>query len=85
MTDGEVRQITAPTMFCVGTGDPYLTPTQARPAIAKIPGAVLHEVPGGARPLAGGSRWLRQAHDRPPHAGGSPLPLAGPGAAVRDQ
>lgn len=50
MTDGELRQITAPTMFCIGTGDPFLSPAQARPSIAKIPGAVLHEVPGGHGP-----------------------------------
>jgi pimeloyl-ACP methyl ester carboxylesterase len=50
MTDDELRQIAAPTMFCLGTGDPFLTPAQARPAIAKINGAVLHEVPGGHGP-----------------------------------
>jgi hypothetical protein len=38
------------TMFCWGTGDPFLAPARARPAIAKIPGAVLHEVPGGHGP-----------------------------------
>jgi pimeloyl-ACP methyl ester carboxylesterase len=37
-------------MFCWGTGDPFLTPGQARPAIAKIPGVVLLEVPGGHGP-----------------------------------
>ena len=50
MTDAELGQITAPTMFCWGISDPFLTPSQARPAIAKIPGAVLHEVPGGHGP-----------------------------------
>ena len=50
MTDAELGQITAPTMFCWGTDDPFLTPAQARPAIARIPGAVLHEVPGGHGP-----------------------------------
>jgi pimeloyl-ACP methyl ester carboxylesterase len=50
MTDSELRQVTAPTMFCLGTGDPFLSPAQARPAIAKIPGATLHEVPGGHGP-----------------------------------
>jgi pimeloyl-ACP methyl ester carboxylesterase len=50
MTDAELGRITAPTMFCWGTDDPFLTPAQARPAIAKIPGAVLHEVPGGHGP-----------------------------------
>ena len=50
MTDAELAQITVPTMFCWGTGDPFLSPAQARPAIAKIAGAVLHEVPGGHGP-----------------------------------
>jgi pimeloyl-ACP methyl ester carboxylesterase len=50
LTDGELGQITAPTMFCLGTDDPFLTPAQARPAVAAIPGAVLHEVPGGHGP-----------------------------------
>jgi len=47
-------------MFCVGSSDPFLTAAQARPAIAKIPGAVLQEVPGGHSPwledLAGCAR-----------------------------
>jgi pimeloyl-ACP methyl ester carboxylesterase len=50
MSSGELGQITAPTMFCWGTSDPFLAPAQARPAIAKIPGAELHEVPGGHGP-----------------------------------
>jgi len=50
MTDGELRRITAPTMFCWGTDDPFLTPVKGRPSVAKIPGAVLHEVPGGHGP-----------------------------------
>jgi pimeloyl-ACP methyl ester carboxylesterase len=50
LTDGELRRITAPTMFCLGTDDPFLTSAQARPAVAEIPGALLHEVPGGHNP-----------------------------------
>jgi pimeloyl-ACP methyl ester carboxylesterase len=50
MTDAELGQITAPTLFCWGTNDPFLSPAQARPAIERIPGAVLHEVPGGHAP-----------------------------------
>jgi pimeloyl-ACP methyl ester carboxylesterase len=50
LTNPELGQITTPTMFCWGTGDPFLAPARARPAIAKIPGAVLHEVPGGHGP-----------------------------------
>jgi len=50
LTDGELGQITAPAMFVIGTDDPFLSPAQARPSVAKIPGAVLHEVPGGHGP-----------------------------------
>jgi len=50
MSDEELGRISAPTMFCWGTADPFLTPDQARPSIAKIPSAVLHEVPAGHGP-----------------------------------
>lgn len=50
MTEQQLRQISAPTLFCWGTEDPYLTPAQARPSIAKIPAATLREVPGGHGP-----------------------------------
>ena len=50
MTGAELGRITAPALFCLGTGDPFLTPAQARPAVARIPGAVLREVPGGHGP-----------------------------------
>jgi pimeloyl-ACP methyl ester carboxylesterase len=50
MTDAEFGQITAPAMFCLGTGDPFLTPAQARPSVAKIAGATMHEVHGGHAP-----------------------------------
>ena len=46
----ELDQITAPTMFCWRTGDPFLTTAQARPSIGMIPGAVLRDVPGGHGP-----------------------------------
>ena len=54
MSDVELSRITAPTMFCWGTSDPLLTPAAGRPAVASIPGAVLHEVPGGHGP------WLEE-------------------------
>jgi pimeloyl-ACP methyl ester carboxylesterase len=50
LTDAEFGQITAPATFLVGTADPFLTPALARPSVAKIPGAVLHEFPGGHGP-----------------------------------
>jgi pimeloyl-ACP methyl ester carboxylesterase len=50
MTDAEFGQITAPVMFCIGSDDPFLSPAEARPSVARIPGAILHEVPGGHGP-----------------------------------
>lgn len=50
MGDRELGQIIAPTTFCLGTSDPFLSPAQARPSIAQISAAVLHEVPGGHGP-----------------------------------
>ena len=50
MTDRELGQITAPTMFCLATGDPFLSPAQARPAIARIPEAVLQKCRAGTAP-----------------------------------
>jgi pimeloyl-ACP methyl ester carboxylesterase len=50
MDDAELARVTAPTMFCWGTDDPFLSPAKGRPSVAKIPGAVLHEVPGGHGP-----------------------------------
>jgi len=50
MTGAELGRIIAPALFCLGAADPFLTPAQARPAVAKIPGAVLREVPGGHAP-----------------------------------
>ncbi|MGB6454481.1 MAG: alpha/beta hydrolase [Streptosporangiaceae bacterium] len=54
MSDSELSRITVPTMFCWGTSDPFLTPAAGRPAVARIPGAALHEVPGGHGP------WLEE-------------------------
>ena len=50
MSDDELGRISAPTMFCWGTDDPFMKPAQARPSIAKISSAVLHEVAGGHGP-----------------------------------
>jgi pimeloyl-ACP methyl ester carboxylesterase len=50
MSDAELARIEAPTLFCLGRDDPFLSPQLARPAVAKIPGAILHEVVGGHAP-----------------------------------
>jgi len=50
MSDLELHRITAPTMFAWGEDDPFLSRAQARPSIAKLPSALLHELPGGHGP-----------------------------------
>jgi pimeloyl-ACP methyl ester carboxylesterase len=47
MSDEELARIYVPTLFCWGQEDPFLSPQRARPSVAKIPGAQLHEVAGG--------------------------------------
>ena len=50
MSDSELARIHMPTVFCWGREDPFLSPQQARPSVAKIPGAILHEIDGGHAP-----------------------------------
>jgi pimeloyl-ACP methyl ester carboxylesterase len=56
LTSEELGGITAPTTFILGSDDPYLPVERARPSIERIPGAALHEVPGGHAP------WLVDAN-----------------------
>jgi hypothetical protein len=50
MCDFELGRITAPTMFIWDEDDPFLSPDNARPCIAAVPSASLHEVAGGHAP-----------------------------------
>jgi pimeloyl-ACP methyl ester carboxylesterase len=50
LTTPELAAIAIPTMFIWGTDAPYLSAVGARPSIEQIPGATLHEVPGGHGP-----------------------------------
>jgi len=50
MSDAELSRVTVPTMFAWGADDPFLSPMQARRSIAKLPSAILHELPGGHGP-----------------------------------
>lgn len=50
MSDEDLGRISTPTVFCLGRTDPFLRPDQARPSIAKIRSAKLHEVDGGHGP-----------------------------------
>jgi pimeloyl-ACP methyl ester carboxylesterase len=51
----ELAAITTPTIFILGSDDPYLSIERARPSIDQIHGARLYEVPGGHAP------WLVDA------------------------
>jgi len=55
LTSAELAAITTPTIFIIGSDDPYLSIEHAQPSIDQIPGARLYEVPGGHAP------WLIDA------------------------
>ena len=55
LTSAELAAITTPTIFILGSDDPYLSIERARPSIDQIHGARLYEVPSGHAP------WLVDA------------------------
>jgi len=55
LTSAELAAITTPTIFILGSDDPYLSIERAQPSIDQIQGARLYEVPGGHAP------WLVDA------------------------
>ncbi len=50
LTAEELGTIRIPTMFILGSDDPYLSPGLARPSIEQIPGATSHELDAGHAP-----------------------------------
>jgi 2-hydroxy-6-oxonona-2,4-dienedioate hydrolase len=60
LTSAELAAISTPTIFILGSDDPYLSVERARTSIDQIHGARLYEVPGGHAP------WLADAQ----HAAG---------------
>jgi pimeloyl-ACP methyl ester carboxylesterase len=50
LSDAELAAIRAPTLFVLGSNDPYLSPPGARPSISQIPIATVHEMPAGHGP-----------------------------------
>ena len=55
LTGAELAAIMTPTIFIIGSDDPYLSIERARPSVDQIHGARLYEVPGGHGP------WLVDA------------------------
>jgi pimeloyl-ACP methyl ester carboxylesterase len=50
LTAGELAAITTPTVFILGSDDPYLTPQDARRSIERIPTARVYEMDAGHGP-----------------------------------
>lgn len=50
LTSAELAAIRTPTVFILGSDDPYLAVERARPSIEQIPDAKLRQVPGGHAP-----------------------------------
>jgi pimeloyl-ACP methyl ester carboxylesterase len=55
LSKAELAGIPTPTIFILGSDDPYLSPDRARGSIEQIPTATLYEVPAGHAP------WLVNA------------------------
>jgi pimeloyl-ACP methyl ester carboxylesterase len=55
LSKAELAGISTPTIFILGSDDPYLSPDRARGSIEQIPTATLYEVPAGHAP------WLVNA------------------------
>ena len=56
LTSAELAAITTPTIFILGSDDPYLSIERARPSIDQIHGARLYEMPGGHAPWLAGAQ-----------------------------
>ena len=50
LTEADLAAIRTPTIFILGSDDPYLSVADARRSIDRIPGSRLYEVPGGHAP-----------------------------------
>ena len=66
LTAQELGAIAAPSTFVLGPDDPYLSIERARRSIAQIPGAKLHEVPGGHAPWLADPERVAQLIARQP-------------------
>ena len=50
LSDTELAAIRVPTLFILGSNDPYLSPQDAGPSIDRIPTATVHAMPAGHGP-----------------------------------
>jgi pimeloyl-ACP methyl ester carboxylesterase len=73
------RAITTPTIFIIGSDDPYLSIERARPSIDQIHGARLYEVPGGHAPWLVDAQHAAELIATHPHLATGPHPTPAPG------
>jgi pimeloyl-ACP methyl ester carboxylesterase len=83
LSDAELAAIRMPTLFVLGSDDPYLSPRDARTSIAQIPIATIHEMPAGHGPwLVDPARVAEQIKGHIPAA--SRRPRQRPSSPVTD-
>lgn len=58
LTAEELAAIQVPTLFILGSDDPYLSPDDARPSIAQIPNATVHEMAAAHGPWLVDPWWV---------------------------
>jgi pimeloyl-ACP methyl ester carboxylesterase len=78
LTSAELAAITTPTIFILGSDDPYLPIQRARTSIDQIHGARLYEVPGGHAPWLADAQHTAGLITTRPHLTASPPPSPTP-------
>jgi pimeloyl-ACP methyl ester carboxylesterase len=79
LTSAELAAITTPTIFILGSDDPYLSVERARTSIGKIHGARLYEMPGGHAPWLAGAQHAAELIATHAHLSAGPHLTPAPG------
>jgi 2-hydroxy-6-oxonona-2,4-dienedioate hydrolase len=79
LTSAELAAITTPTIFILGSEDPYLSVERARTSIDQIHGARLYEVPGGHAPWLAGAQHAAELIVSHSHLAPGPHQTPAPG------
>jgi pimeloyl-ACP methyl ester carboxylesterase len=78
LTSAELAAITTPTIFILGSDDPYLSIERARTSIDQIHGARLYEVPGGHAPWLADPQHAAELITTHSHPAADPPPSPAP-------
>jgi pimeloyl-ACP methyl ester carboxylesterase len=79
LTTAELAAIMTPTIFIIGSDDPYLSIERARLSIDQIHGARLYEVPGGHAPWLVDAQHAAELIATHPHLATGPHLTPAPG------